>query len=181
MFKTLANSFFNKSLTVIKCLNKGVVSVCELALAQLENFFNCLAGHETGWGLIVLQVINDLLDLASVFLNRSLKVLLRASDACARALTNFEQVHFWGQHLRALSLKPSHHSEQAVHLFGCQEIFLLLGVSNALYQSLVLLQTLLNSKLSSSKLFFLVQCGNWCLPTKGFLCHVVCNYDIFHW
>jgi hypothetical protein len=48
VFKTLADSFFNKSLTVIKCLNKGVVSVCELALAQLENFFNWLAGHETG-------------------------------------------------------------------------------------------------------------------------------------
>ena len=90
VFKTLADSFLNKSLTVIKCLNKSVVSVCELALTQLENFFNWLAGHQTGWGLIVLQVINDLLDLASVFLNRSLEVLLGASDARARALTNFE-------------------------------------------------------------------------------------------
>ena len=48
VFKTLADSFLNKSLTVIKCLNKGVVSVCELALTQLENFFNWLAGHQTG-------------------------------------------------------------------------------------------------------------------------------------
>jgi len=48
VFKTLADSFLNKSLTVIKCLNKSVVSVCELALTQLENFFNWLAGHQTG-------------------------------------------------------------------------------------------------------------------------------------
>ena len=29
VFKTLADSFLNKSLTVIKCLNKGIVSVCD--------------------------------------------------------------------------------------------------------------------------------------------------------
>jgi hypothetical protein len=48
VFKTLADSFLNKSFTVIKCLNKGVVSVCELSLAQIENFFNWLARYETG-------------------------------------------------------------------------------------------------------------------------------------
>jgi hypothetical protein len=34
--------------------------------------------------------------------------------------------------LFTLSLKPSNHSEQTVHLFSCEEIFMLFGVPDAL-------------------------------------------------
>jgi hypothetical protein len=82
--------------------------------------------------LIVFQIVDDLLNLATVALNRRFEVLLGAGNACTRVLTNFEQVQFRGQHLFTLSLKPSNHSEQTVHLFSCEEIFMLFGVPDAL-------------------------------------------------